>query len=100
MYKKLEVVVNVYHNVDVDVEKVKNDVLNRIKNPIELAKYVNYWVHSSVCLGGKYNEEMNTIYNNICKRWKKKYTKEENVDVRYYFSEDDWNMTIEIYKIF
>lgn len=94
--KELKVVVNVYNNVNVDAEKVKIDMMNRIDNPIDLAKYVNLWLHSNECINNKFNEEMNAMYNNICKRLKERYTKEEDVCVRYYFSEDDWNMVIEV----
>lgn len=103
--KELKVVVNVYHNVEVDAEKVKIDMMNRISNPIVLDKYVNFWEHSRECLDPlsyewrKYNKELDDMYNNICKRLKNRYTKEEKAYVRYYFSEDNQTIVIEVSKI-
>lgn len=96
--KELKIKINVYHKVNVDVEGLENHIDNRICNPIELSKLVTYWLHSTDNLGGTYNEEYDKIYNNICNRWKKLYVKDDNVTVRYYFSEDNWNMVIEIFK--
>ncbi len=84
--------------VNVDVEGLENHIDNRICNPIELSKLVTYWLHSTDNLGGTYNEEYDKIYNNICNRWKKLYVKDDNVTVRYSFSEDNWDMVIEIFK--
>lgn len=84
--------------VNVDVEGLENHIDNRICNPIELSKLVTYWLHSTDNLGGTYNEEYDKIYNNICNRWNKLYVKDDNVTVRYSFSEDNWDMVIEIFK--
>lgn len=99
--KEVKVKINVFDKVNVDVEGLKNHIDNVICNPIELCKYVRDWLHSTNCLGGTYNEEYDKIYNNICNRWKKLYVKENNVDnvtVRYSFSEDNWDMVVEIFK--
>ena len=99
--KEVKVKINVFDKVNVDVEGLKNHIDNRICNPIELSKLVTYWLHSTDNLGGTYNEEYDKIYNNICNRWKKLYVKDNNVDnvtVRYSFSEDNWDMVIEIFK--
>ena len=84
--------------VNVDVEGLENHIDNRICNPIELSKLVTYWLHITDNLGGTYNEEYDKIYNNICNRWNKLYVKDDNVTVRYSFSEDNWDMVIEIFK--
>ena len=102
--KEFKVVVNVYNNVEVDAERLKIDMMNRIDNPIILNKYVNFWEHSRECLDPlsyewrKYNKEMDDMYNNICKRLKNRYTKGEAY-VRYYFSEDNQTIVIEVSKI-
>lgn len=86
--------------VNVDVEGLENHIDNRICNPIELSKLVTYWLHSTDNLGGTYNEEYDKIYNNICNRWKKLYVKDDDVTVRYSFTEDNWDMIVEIFKNF
>ena len=87
--KKIKVIVHACNDLEVDVERVKIDMMNRISNPIELAKYVNFWEHRFI---GK----PNTMYNNICKRLKNKFIKGKNGNVKFYFSQYNWNMVIEI----
>ena len=77
---------------------MKNHIDNVITNPIDFSKYVVFWLHSSDNLGGTYNEENDKIYHNICNRWKKLYVKDDDVTVRYSFSEDNWDMVVEIFK--
>lgn len=99
--KEVKVKINVFDKVNVDVEGLKNHIDNVITNPIDFSKYVVFWLHSSDNLGGTYNEENDKIYHNICNRWKKKYVQDNNVDnvtVRYSFSEDNWDMVVEIFK--
>jgi hypothetical protein len=96
--KEVKVKINVFDKVNVNVEGLKNHIDNVITNPIDFSKYVVFWLHSSDNLGGTYNEENDKIYHNICNRWKKLYVKDDNVTVRYSFSEDNWNMLVEIFK--
>ena len=84
--------------VNADVEGLESHINDRICNPIELSKFVTYWLHSTSNYGGTYIPDFNNKYNNICSRWNKKYVKDDDVTVRYYFSEDNWDMVIEIFK--
>lgn len=93
--QNFEVVVNVYNNVNVNISGLTQDVNNTINNPIDLAKYVNYYLSSTECIGGNFDEEKNKIYNNICNGLKKRYTNNaDNIRCRYYFNEDNWQMVI------
>ena len=103
MEKEIKVLINVHDNLEVDVERLKVDLLNRISNPIDLAKYVNFWEHSRECFKPlfhndctKYNKEMDDMYHKICIRLKERYTKEKNACVKYHFSPYNWNMVVEI----
>lgn len=96
--KEVKVKINVFDKVNVNVEGLKNHIDNVITNPIDFSKYVVFWLHSSDNLGGTYNEENDKIYHNICNRWKKLYVKDDDVTVRYWFSEDNWDMVVEIFK--
>jgi hypothetical protein len=96
--KEVKVKINVFDKVNVNVEGLKNHIDNVITNPIDFSKYVVFWLHSSDNLGGTYNEENDKIYHNICNRWKKLYVKDDDVTVRYSFSEDNWDMLVEIFK--
>lgn len=96
--KEVKVKINVFDKVNVNVEGLKNHIDNVITNPIDFSKYVVFWLHSSDNLGGTYNEENDKIYHNICNRWKKKYVKDDDVTVRYSFSEDNWDMVVKIFK--
>ena len=93
MGKEFKVLVNVYDNVDVDAERVRIDMLNRISNQIELAKYVNFWKNRWIITG-----EDNVMYKKICIRLRNKFIKGKNAYVIYGF-DDDWNMVIEIGKV-
>lgn len=82
----------------VDIEKMTKHLNKSINNPIQLAKYVNHWVHSVECNNEIYREEYNKRYLNTCKRLLK-FVKDPNIiDVRYGFNEDNWTMTIEVFK--
>ena len=95
--KEVKVKVN-SNNVNVDIEGLVNHIENVICNPIQLSKYVTYWLHSTSNYGGTYIPDFNNKYNNICNRWNKKYVKDDNVTLRYSFSEDNWDIVIEIFK--
>ena len=95
---EFKVVVRTYNNVNVNVEELTKHLNGIITNPIELAKYVNIWLYSSNCMNDKFDEELNNQYNNICKRLARKYVQDENVNVNFYFSEDNWDMLVEVSK--
>ena len=95
---EFKVVVRTYNNVNVNIEELTNHLNGRITNPIELAKYVNIWLYSSNCMNDKFDEELNNQYNNICKRLARKYVQDENINVDFYFSEDNWDMVVEVSK--
>lgn len=103
MEKEFKVLIYVHDKVEVDVERLKVDMLNRISNPIILNKYVNFWEHSRECFKPlfhydwtKYNKEMDDMYHKICIRLKERYTKEKNAYVKYHFSPYNCNMVVEI----
>lgn len=85
-------------DVNVDIEGLVKHIDNVICNPIELSKYVTYWLHSSGNYGGTYIPEFEHKYNSICSRWNKKYVKDDDVTVRYSFNEENWDMNVEIFK--
>ena len=95
---EFKVVVRTYNNVNVNVEELTKHLNGRITNPIELTKYVNIWLYSSNCINDKFDEDLNNKYNNICKRLERKYVQDENVNVNFYFSEDNWDMFVEVSK--
>ena len=95
---EFKVVVRTYNNVNVNVEELTKHLNGIITNPIELTKYVNIWLYSSNCMNDKFDEELNNQYNNICKRLARKYVQDENVNVNFYFSEDNWDMLVEVSK--
>lgn len=96
--KEVNVKINIYDKVNVDVEGLKNDISNNICNPIDYCKYVRDWLHSADNIGMVQNEQYRKYYNNVCNTMKKRYVKDDNVTLRYYFSEDNWDMVIEIFK--
>ena len=96
--KEFKVVVITYNNVNANVEELEKHFNSIIENPIDLAKYVNIWLYSSNCINDKFDEDLNNQYNNICKRLERKYVQDENAYVRFYFSEDNWDMIVEISK--
>ena len=96
--KEFKVIVRTYNNVKANVEELENHLNSIIENPIDLAKYVNMWLYSSNCINDKFDEDLNNQYNNICKRLERKYVQDENAYVRFYFSEDNWDMIVEISK--
>ena len=95
---EFKVVVRTYNNVNVNVEDLTKHLNGIITNPIELTKYVNIWLYSSNCINDKFDEDLNNKYNNICKRLERKYVQDENVNVDFYFSEDNWDMIVEVSK--
>ena len=95
---EFKVVVRTYNNVNVNVEDLTKHLNGIITNPIELTKYVNIWLYSSNCINDKFDEELNNQYHNICKRLERKYVQDENVNVNFYFSEDNWDMIVEVSK--
>lgn len=95
---EFKVVVRTYNNVKVNIEELTNHINRIITNPIELAKYVNIWLYSSNCMNDKFDDELNNKYNNICKRLARKYVQDENVNVDFYFSEDNWDIVVEVSK--
>lgn len=96
--KEFKVVVRTYNNVKANVEELTKHINSSIENPIELAKYVNMWLYSSNCMNDEFDEDLNNKYNNICKRLERKYVQDENAYVNFYFSEDNWDMIVEISK--
>ena len=95
---EFKVVVRTYNNVNVNVEDLTKHLNGIITNPIELTKYVNIWLYSRNCMNDKFDEDLNNQYNNICKRLERKYVQDENVNVDFYFSEDNWDMIVEVSK--
>ena len=95
---EFKVVVRTYNNVNVNVEDLTKHLNGIITNPIELTKYVNIWLYSSNCINDKFDEDLNNKYNNICKRLERKYVQDENVNVDFYFSEDNLDMIVEVSK--
>lgn len=95
---EFKVVVRTYNNVNVNVEDLTKHLNGIITNPIELTKYVNIWLYSSNCINDKFDEDLNNKYNNICKRLERKYVQDKNVNVDFYFSEDNWDMIVEVSK--
>ena len=95
---EFKVVVRTYNNVNVNVEDLTKHLNGIITNPIELTKYVNIWLYSRNCMNDKFDEDLNNQYNNICKRLERKYVQDENVNVNFYFSEDNWDIVVEISK--
>ena len=96
--KEFKVVVRTYNNVNANVEELEKHLNGVITNPIELSKYVNIWLYSINCMNDKFDDELNNQYNNICKRLARKYVQDENVNVDFYFSDDNWDMVVEISK--
>ena len=96
--KEFKVIVRTYDNVNANVEELTKHFNSSIENPIELSKYVNMWLYSSECINDKFDDDLNNQYNNICKRLARKYVQDENAYVRFYFSEDNWDMIVEISK--
>ena len=95
---EFKVFVRTYNNVNVNVEDLTKHFNGIITNPIELTKYVNIWLYSRNCMNDKFDEDLNNQYNNICKRLERKYVQDENVNVNFYFSEDNWDMIVEVSK--
>ena len=96
--KEFKVIIRTYNNVKANVEELEKHINSIIENPIDLSKYVNMWLYSSECINDKFDEDLNNQYNNICKRLERKYVQDENAYVRFYFSEDNWDIVVEISK--
>ena len=96
--KEFKVIVRTYDNVKANVEELEKHLNSDIENPIELSKYVNMWLYSSECINDKFDEDLNNKYYHNCKPLARKYVQDENVNVDFYFSEDNWDMIVEISK--